>query len=79
MKAQILVDTLAGAPERPERVVLEIRYGDKIGRVDLPVPEPLFEREPAIDAYKRELQAMLAAVQEWERARESIQAEREKE
>jgi hypothetical protein len=76
MKAQILVDTVAGTPDQPERVVLEVRYDKKIGRIDLPVPAPLFEREPAIDAFRRELRSMLTAVTEWERAQENIQAER---
>jgi hypothetical protein len=60
--------------ERAEqkRVTLLVRYADKECRIELPVAEPLFDREPSVDAYRRELQTMLSALEEWEQSHEDI-------
>lgn len=73
---EVIVDTVAGPPERPDRVFLEVRYGEKICRLDLPVPESAFEGEPNIDRYQRELDAFFRAIEQWARGKNSIQADR---
>jgi hypothetical protein len=55
-----------------KRVTLCVRYADKESRIELPVPEPLYEQEPGVEAYRRELQGLQAALEEWEGSQEVI-------
>jgi hypothetical protein len=59
--AQIIVEALP----HPGRVRLLVKYADKEGHIELPVGEPLHDREPAVYAYRRELLEMLTAIDEW--------------
>jgi hypothetical protein len=49
---------------RAARVTLVLCYDQKQARIELPVAEPLFETEPGTEVYRRELQRLLAALQE---------------
>jgi hypothetical protein len=54
------------------RVTLVFEYDSGGARIEFPVPKPLYDREPGIDAYRRELKRMLQALAEWERSHETI-------
>ena len=47
-----------------EYVTLHLHYGQKQARIELPVGEPLFEKEPGTEVYRRDLAEMLEALQE---------------
>lgn len=68
----IHVEALAGSTGQPERVTLNVRYGDKECRLELPVPAPLFDREPGVEAYRRALLELLEALEEWEASHAEI-------
>jgi hypothetical protein len=70
--ASIYVEVLNRSKDEPERVTLNVRYADKEARIELPVPAPLFEREPGVEAYRRELLALIEALGEWEGSRGEI-------
>ena len=55
-------------PDGSRCVILAVEYGGQVAGIELPVPSPLFDREPEVEAYRRELQALLAAFEEWEKA-----------
>ena len=70
---KIHVESLSeGTFENLKRVTLCVRYGDKESRIELPVPDPLYEQEPGIEAYRRELQGLQAALEEWETSQQAI-------
>jgi hypothetical protein len=70
---KIHVESLSeGAFENLKRVTLCVRYGDKESRIELAVPDPLYEQEPEVEAYRRELQGLQAALEEWEASQEAI-------
>ena len=48
-----------------QRVTLLVAYGGKAARITLPVPEPLFDREPGVETYRRELHSLLAELEAW--------------
>jgi hypothetical protein len=77
MKARVVVDTVAGSGESPERVVLGFFYDENVARIDISVPEPLFDREPQIDVFRRSLQELLAALNKWEADRGQIETKDE--
>ena len=70
--ARIYVELLHGPREAPERITLNVRYADKEARIELPVPKPLFDREPGVEAYRRELHQLLEALGGWEASDEAI-------
>lgn len=72
MATRIYVDTLHNGTEG-ESVTLCVQYAGKEARIEIPRPAPLFDREPGVDAYRRELQALLDALEEWERSQTAIE------
>jgi hypothetical protein len=66
MKTRVVVDTVAGSGESPERVVLGIFYDENVARIDISVSESLFDREPQIDVFRRSFQELLSALKKWE-------------
>jgi len=77
MKTRVLVDTVAGSGESPERVVLGVFYDENVARIDMSVPEPLFDREPQIDIFRRSLQELISALNKWEADRGKIETKNE--
>jgi len=55
------MENVSGDP-KPARVTLVVRYDQRQARIELPVTEPLFEREPGTEVYRRELQRLLTGV-----------------
>jgi hypothetical protein len=45
-------------------VTLLLSYEGKEAQIVIPVAEPRFDREPGVETYRRELQQILAALQE---------------
>jgi hypothetical protein len=73
MAAQIRVETIAGPSDKPERVILTMQYFNKFARLDLPVPPPLFDGEPGLDGFKRELHELTHALDQWTRSQGQIE------
>ena len=65
MPARAYVHSLhGGSTGDPERCTLVLEYEGKEAQIEIPVPAPLYDREPGTDAYRRELQKILAALEE---------------
>lgn len=65
MPARAYVNFLhGGSSGDPERCTLVLEYDGKEAQIEIPVPKPLYEKEPGTDAYRRELQQILEALQE---------------
>jgi hypothetical protein len=50
--------------DQAEAVHLVVQYDGKEAHIELPVREPQRDGEPGVDAYRRELAALLQALQE---------------
>lgn len=66
--ARISVESLP----HPGLVRLRVEYDGKEGRIEVPVVEPLYDREPSVHAFRRELLEMLSAIDEWAQSPEDI-------
>jgi hypothetical protein len=60
-------------PDGSRRVILAVEYGAQVAGIELPVPLPLFDREPEVEAYRRGLHALLTAFEKWEKAGGAIE------
>ncbi len=74
MSASAYVDNLSGpSNDEAESVTLVVRYDGKEARLEIPVGAPLFDREPGVEAYRREVIEVIAALQEVVNSPEGIQ------
>lgn len=65
MAASAFVDTLhVDGTNRPTECTLVLQYEGKEARLTIPVGEPLFDREPGVEVYRREVIEVIAALQE---------------
>ena len=65
MTVRAYIDSFhGGTAGEPERCTLTLEYDGKEARLEIPVPEPLSSQESAIDAYRREVSKVIAALQE---------------
>jgi hypothetical protein len=72
-KAQIHVEGFhGGTHEKPEFLTLFVQYAETSVRIELPVIEPLYAREPGVEVYRRQMHDLIAALQEWELSLEPI-------
>lgn len=49
---------------KAEAIHLVVQYDGKEARLEIPAGEPLFEREPGLDVYRRELVDLISALHE---------------
>lgn len=75
MPAKVTVGDLHGdgSSREPNRVTLMISYEGKEAHLEIPMPEPAFDREPGTEAYRREVIEVIAALQEVVDSPEGIQ------
>jgi hypothetical protein len=50
----------------PARLTLAVEYDGKTASIELPIPSPTYDGESKLDAYRRELRALLNALDKWE-------------
>jgi hypothetical protein len=72
-RATVGLDELLGSIDQTGWARLVVSYEGKEARIELPVPEPLFDREPRIEAARRGLLDLLGALEAWERSHASIE------
>jgi hypothetical protein len=73
MATRIYVDSLQNGTGG-EYVTLGIQYAGKQAHIEIPRPKPLFDREPGVDGYRRGLQELLDALEEWIRSNAAIES-----
>ena len=69
--ARVYVDSHSDSGTREEiqqhanlRVHLQVHYGQKQAQIELPVGAALFDREPAVEVYRRDLHELMEALEE---------------
>jgi len=72
MTARIHVAALHGPTQAPEFVTLSVQYDGKEVQIRLPVGEPLYDQEPGVDVYRRQLQELMTVLEEWEKSHSAI-------
>lgn len=50
-------------PDATSRVTLDLFYGQKQAQIELPVGLPVYDREPGVEVYRRDLLELLEALQ----------------
>ena len=50
---------------KSRRVTLSVEYDNKAAQIEVPIPTPLYDDEPAFAAYGRELRSLLDALEVW--------------
>ena len=54
MATRFYVDSSGQSKDGPRRVVLDVEYAAKKAMVELTPSEPLFDREPRVEVFRRE-------------------------
>jgi hypothetical protein len=70
--ARVYVDTLGDGSEG-RRVTLGIEYAGRVARIEIEPSEPIHEGESAAEIYRRDLIGLIAALDDWEAAKEPVQ------
>jgi hypothetical protein len=70
--ARVYVDTLSDGSEG-RRVILGIEYAGRVARIEIRPSEPIHEGESAAEIYRRDLIGLIAALDDWEAAKEPVQ------
>jgi hypothetical protein len=66
MATKVYVESWGQAATGGQRATLAVQYSDKLTRVEIQLSPPLHDREPTIDILRRDLQGLLAALEEWD-------------
>jgi hypothetical protein len=67
----VIVESLSGS-DHEKRAHLLVKYGAKEARLEIPVGAPLFDREPGVESYRRELLELLEVLWGWKDLHEDI-------